>query len=200
MSLDLNSIQNKQRVLITGNSGRHKIIKLAIHVLDHIGKPYDYYIDDTDCKLTDAPIIFIDGNDEKGSDGRAKFNQYDHHIAVIHRISKEAIPEGYVSHDDYTEQYELLADHTPKSGSIIYNKEDNVAMMVGEKERPDVHLLIYEPVENQKVADGFKVNGSIEINTTNDQFPAHLGAVKTLLNRVSVRDEQVYDSLKTFKD
>jgi UDP-N-acetylmuramate: L-alanyl-gamma-D-glutamyl-meso-diaminopimelate ligase len=200
MSIDLNSIKDKQRIAIIGNEGTNEITKIAIHVLANIGKHFDYILSDDNYKITDAPIVLIKGDDHI-LDGKkyAEFLKYNHHIAVIHHIM-ESYPKEYASFEEYIDQYETLADRTPKSGTLLYNKEDDLAMVIGEKQREGVTLLEYESLFGQKTDKGFILDGNIKVTTNNKHFLSHAGAAKGLLRRISVSESQILEALSTYHD
>ncbi|MEQ8552502.1 MAG: hypothetical protein RIC53_07600 [Cyclobacteriaceae bacterium] len=198
MHLNINQLRNKQRIYIGGNHGVNKIYKIVKHVLEQVGKPADYFTVGADNQISDAPIVFIKGGDEVVN-GEALFHQLDVHILLIHCIDDD-IPEGYESFENYIAQYETLADYLPKSGSFLFYEGDNVATLMGKKEREDVRNFEYTELDCEKTANGyvFKVAGeSFEVISSSKRFPQHAAGAKALLQRIGVSEAQFYSALKT---
>ena len=199
MQINTDLLKNKQRIYIGGNHGVKKIYELTQHVLTTIGKPADYYSVDEDNQLSDAPIVLIKGGDDL-IDGKALFHQLDIHILLIHRIDED-VPEPYKSFEEYIAQFELLADNLPKAGTFLFFEGDNVATLMGKKEREDVRTIEYTALQTESIEGGYIViHGSekIKVASTSKRFPAHAAGSKALLNRIGVSDDQFFEALKTF--
>ena len=200
MNIDFELIRNKQRIAVIGNEGTLEITKIACHVLETIGKPYDYILADGSTKITEAPLVLLQGDDHiSEGETQAEFLKLRHHMALIHHI-EDVFPKEYKNLDEYFRQYEVLADRTPKGGTIIYNKEDNLAMVVGtQRDREDVRLIEYTSLEMAKTDNGFVLDG-VQFGTANKNFPSYAGAVKSLLSRLGVRGEQFLTALESYQD
>lgn len=196
MPIDITPLQNKQRIIITGNRGTEKIYQLVRFVLTHIKKPHDY-IDDENSQISDAPIVIYAGGSEL-ENGSAIFHQLRPHIILIHEISNK-IPKGYNSFEHYVDEIDQLADSLPKAGSIIYNEGDTTALMIGKKEREDVKTLEYIDLKGKEISSGISIDfdgNTYEIKTENEDFLSHAAAAKILLKRVGVSELQFFTSLK----
>ncbi|MFT6867105.1 MAG: UDP-N-acetylmuramate: L-alanyl-gamma-D-glutamyl-meso-diaminopimelate ligase [Cyclobacteriaceae bacterium] len=196
MPIDLTLINNKQRILITGNHGLEKISKIIRAVLDHLKKPYGY-MDSSESIALENPIIFYKGGSEL-ENGEALFHQFQPHIALIYKIS-EKLPEGYESFEQYLGEYEKLADNLPKSGSIVYSESDNVTMMIGKKERVDVRAIEFDKLVGQKTKSGYILkfeNDAFEVVTDNENFLSHAAASLAFLKRIGITEAQFHAALK----
>lgn len=199
MQLDINLIKNKQRIFIGGTHGVDEIFHLTRQILHFVGKPVDFYTIGEPYEPSDAPVVIIRGGEEL-ENGNALFLDLDIHILLLHRI-KDKQPKGYHSLEEYVEQYEKLADALPKAGTFIFNVDDNLATLIGKKEREDVKNIEYTALPAQETESGFifKLNGeNIEVKTTKEKFPKRLAGVKALLNRIGVVDAQIASALKSF--
>lgn len=199
MQINTDLLKNKQRIYIGGNHGVNKIYGLVQHVLETIGKPADYYSVGEDFTPSDAPIVLIKGGDEL-TDGKALFHQLGIHILLIHRIDED-VPAPYQSFEEYIAQFELLADNLPKAGTFLFFEGDNVATLMGKKEREDIKNIEYSELKTEQLEDGYQViNGSekIHVKSTSKRFPKHAAAAKALLNRIGVSDAQFFEALKSF--
>ncbi|PTB91500.1 peptidoglycan synthetase, partial [Marivirga lumbricoides] len=152
--------ENKQRIVVGGSHGKSSITAMIMHVLKYAGKAFDYLVGaelegfDLTVSISDAPIIIIEGDEYLSSklDPVSKFLKYDHHIGIISGIEwdhKNVFP----TLDDYTKQFDDFADKTPKAGSLIYCEADNLANIVGSKEREDVRKLPYN-AHPSEIKDG----------------------------------------------
>lgn len=194
-------IRDKQRILVIGNEGTEEIIKISSHILDSINKPYDVIYANGQSRLTDAPVVLIQGTDNfNTSASEAEFLQYRHHIVVIHHIIDENLPKEYTSLEDYVAQYETLAKRTPKGGSLLYNKEDDVVTVIGSQDYEDVILKEYESMPMESTEEGFRLDNGITVKTNNENFPIHCGATKALLERLRVTEQEFEKGLSSYKD
>jgi UDP-N-acetylmuramate: L-alanyl-gamma-D-glutamyl-meso-diaminopimelate ligase len=199
MLIDFQQIKHKQRIIIIGNEGTEEITRIAAHVLREIGKPFDYLFVNGEKQISHAPIILIQGDDHmKGKIKEADFLAYQHHIAVIHHIV-EPYPSEYASFEDYVKQYEWVADRTPKAGSVIFNQEDDVALVIGKQEREDVKMIEYQSLPGKKTEEGFQIKNGPLVASRHENFPAHASAVKELLKRLSVSEEVFLKSIASYK-
>jgi len=198
MQIDIAPIRNKQRIYIGGTHGVAEIFNICQHVLNHIGKPVDFYTFGEEPEFTDAPVIIIKGGDEFENDS-SPMQSLDIHILLVH-VMNDDIPKGYPSFDDYVLEYEKLADSLPKAGSLIYLESDNVATMMGKKEREDVKAIEYTALKSVITNKGFAINtdgGKIDVKTEDQFFPRHAAGAKALLNRIGVSDAQFFSALKS---
>lgn len=182
MSFSLDPIRNKQRILITGNHGIHKITSIIFHVLKSAGKPFDF-IDGDQSSISEAPIVFLKGGDQL-VDRKPAFLQYEPHVLLIHKITDDK-PDGYKSFEEYVAAYEQLADGLPKSGIFIYYEGDPVSTIIGKKEREDVKAIEYTSLDSK------------EFKSSDKTFLLHAAAAKALLKRIGISEKQFAKGIST---
>lgn len=182
MQLNTDLIKNKQRILIGGNRGADEIFQMVKTVLCHIRKPADFIELGHPAKLSDAPIVIIKGGDNLNN-GKASFHDLNIHILLVHEVIDD-LPDGYGTFNEYVDQYEQLADGLPKAGSYIFNEADDVALLMGKKEREDVKNIEYSALSTN------------ELGARKQTFLEQAAGAKALLNRIGVSDEQFYAGLK----
>lgn len=199
-NLDFEEIRDKQRILVIGNEGTEEIIKITSHILKTINKPHDIIFSNGESQLTDAPVVLIQGNDKINSGSEADFLKYKHHIVLIHHIIDSNLPEEYASLEEYVAEYETLAKRTPKGGSLIYNKEDDIVTVIGSQDYEDVILKEYTSLDIEKVDEGFKLSNGKVAGTDNENFPSHSGAANALLERLRVTEEEFTEGLSSYKE
>lgn len=202
--------QDKQRIVICGSHGKTTITALIVHVLAFHNRKFDYVIGaqvegiENTVRLSDAPVIVIEGDEYPCSaiDPTAKFLKYRHHVAVLSGISWDHA-NVFPSKDEYTKQFELLADATPKGGTLVYNSEDPISETIGKIERADVQAIPYKThaytTENQVVY----LTGTGTDRTPTQLFGKHnlqnISAAKELLKKIGITSEQFYQALPGFK-
>lgn len=202
--------KNKQRIVIAGSHGKTSMTAIVMHVLKDIGRDFDYMVGaqikgfDDQVKLSDAPIIIIEGDEYLTSalDSRPKFLHYHHHIATVSGIAWDHF-NVFPTLEDYVTQFELLADSSSKASTLIYCEEDNLAsMIISEKDRPDVTNIPYKAHEHV-VRDGITYlrlpDGEIKVEIFGYHNMQNLSGAQALLKRIGVTDDQFYKAIVTFK-
>lgn len=199
----------KQRIVIAGSHGKTTITGIIIHVLNSLGKEFDYMVGaklkgiDHQVKLTDAPVIIIEGDEYLTSpmDRVPKFLKYEHHIGLISGISWDHI-NAFPTFEEYVHQFDIFGDATPKAGSIVFCGDDHLATVIGTKEREDVNRLEYN-THPYKVVDGQTYlktnNGDVRVNLFGRHNMQNIAGAMTLLKRIGVTDEQFYKAIASFE-
>jgi UDP-N-acetylmuramate: L-alanyl-gamma-D-glutamyl-meso-diaminopimelate ligase len=204
--------RDKQRIVIGGSHGKTSITSIIMHVLQHIGRKFDYAVGaqlegfDRMVKLTDdAPIIIIEG-DEYLSDPIKrvpKFHLYHHHIAVISGISWDHI-NVFPDPEMYREQFRIFAEMTPKAGTLIYNQDDEQVQLVAVPRNPaDIAYEGYSvhdhSIRNGKTILHTKKDGDVEIPLFGEHNLRNISAAKEVCKKVGVKAHDFYEALRTFK-
>ena len=200
---------DKQRVVIAGSHGKTTITGIVVHVLNYFKRSFDYVIGakikgiDNNVKLSDAPIIIIEGDEYLCSplDRTPKFLRYQHHIGVISGVAWDHA-NVFPTEEEYLKQFDLFADQTPKSGILIFCETDTMVGIVGNKQRADVVSVGYKAhthaTENGKE---FLINGKERVPI--QIFGAHnlqnISAAKELLKRIGISNDQFYQAVTSFE-
>lgn len=197
---------NKQRIVIAGSHGKTTITGTVIHVLNYWKRDFDYVIGakingiDETIKLSNAPVIIIEGDEYFTSplDSEPKFLKYDHHIALISGTAWDHI-NVYPTEKSYLEQFEKLADRTPKAGTLVYCTDDKRAKKIGTVDRDDVRQEPYE-TPKYKVKDGsFVLNGDTPVKLFGKHNMQNIEGAKTILKRIGITDKQFYEAVASFE-
>ncbi len=200
---------DKQRIVIGGSHSKTTITAIIIHVLSYHRRKFDYVIGarqeslENTVKLSDDPIMIIEGDEYPCSplDGTAKFLKFQHHIAVLSGIAWDHA-NVFPTREGYIKQFELLADATPKGGTLIYNSEDSVTETIGKIERVDVQSIPY------KTHDHVVENGVVYLSESKERTPTQLfgkhnlqniSASKELLKKIGITTAQFYEAIPSFK-
>ncbi|MGB3619292.1 MAG: Mur ligase domain-containing protein, partial [Catalinimonas sp.] len=198
--------RNKQRVVIAGSHGKTTITSAIMHVLRYFGHKFDYLVGaqldgfDLMVQLTDdAPVVIIEGDEYPASpdDLRPKFLHYHHHIGLISGIAWDHV-NVYPDFDAYVRPFEQFADATPKSGTLLYCEEDDLAAVICRKERDDVTALPYEALPAE-VADGTTYLLHDGRRTPLQVFGRHnllnLGGAKGVCQRLGVTEAMFWEAI-----
>jgi UDP-N-acetylmuramate: L-alanyl-gamma-D-glutamyl-meso-diaminopimelate ligase len=201
---------HKQRVVIAGSHGKTTITSMILHVLKYYKRKFDYLVGaqiegfDTMVQLTeDAPVIIIEGDEYLSSpiDPTPKFLHYKHHMGVISGIAWDHI-NVFPTFNDYVKQFDAFADSSPKGGVLIYSEEDDLATLIGRKEREDVLRIEYEThkhvIKNGKTF--LKTDeGDVSVQVFGDHNMKNISAAKAVCNRLGVNDKMFYEAITNFK-
>ena len=199
----------KQRIVIAGSHGKTTITGIIIHVLNYYKRDFDYLVGaklkglDQQVKLTDAPIIIIEGDEYLTSplDKVPKFLKYEHHIGLISGISWDHI-NAFPTLEDYVHQFDLFGDATPKAGSIMFCGDDDLATVIGTKERDDVNRIEYT-THPHVVRDGqtyLKTDyGEIKVSIFGKHNMQNIAGAMAVLKRIGVNEELFYEAIVSFE-
>ena len=200
---------NKQRVIIAGSHGKTSITSMVAHVLKHAGRSFDYLIGaqlegfDGMVQITDAPVIVIEGDEYLTSplDLTPKFLHYHHHIALISGIAWDHA-NVFPTEEEYVKQFELLADQTPKAGSLVLCDDDSMVSIISNKNREDVTTIKYSTHATVN-ANGKKAlkgpNGAVEISVFGEHNLQNISGALEVCRRLGITDEEFYEAIKSFK-
>ncbi len=198
--MNLELIKDKQRIAIIGNEGANEITQIVFHVLNKVGKLYDFILSPNDYQIGDAAIVITPGDFSDLDEIKFKeFLKFNHHIALIHHVEDEKSKNDQAD-EKFIEKYELFADLTPKSGTLLYNKEDNFAIVISEKQREGVSLVEYESLSETEIEKVFGSENNQNIITKNKNFLSHAGAAKALLQKISIPSDQIMKAFTTYDD
>ncbi len=204
--------RDKQRIVIGGSHGKTSITSIIMHVLQHLGRKFDYAVGaqlegfDRMVKLTDdAPIIIIEG-DEYLSDPIKrvpKFHLYHHHIGVISGISWDHI-NVFPTPEIYREQFRIFAEMTPKAGTLIYNRDDEQVQLVAVPRNPadiayEGYTVHEHSIRNGKTILHTKKEGDVEIPLFGEHNLRNISAAKEVCKKIGVKAHDFYEALRSFK-
>jgi UDP-N-acetylmuramate: L-alanyl-gamma-D-glutamyl-meso-diaminopimelate ligase len=201
--------KDKQRIVIAGSHGKTTITSIITHVLNYFKRDFDYVIGakvsgvEITVKLSEAPIIVIEGDEYLSSplDPTPKFLRYQHHIALISGIAWDHY-NVFPTEIDYVRQFDVLAEHTPKAGILIFCEQDAMTSMIGAKEKMDVLRIPYKAhahvTENGQVylTDG---KTRVPIKIFGNHNMQNIAGAKEVLKKVGVSQEQFFEAIQSFE-
>jgi UDP-N-acetylmuramate: L-alanyl-gamma-D-glutamyl-meso-diaminopimelate ligase len=201
---------HKQRVVIAGSHGKTSITSMILHVLKFHNRKFDYMVGariegfDTMAKLSDAPVIVIEGDEYLSSpiDRQPKFLHYHPHVMLMSGIAWDHV-NVYPDFNDYVHQFELLANDLPKAGSFIYDETDDLVNKIGSVERLGVKRFPYQALPN-RIKDGktFLIlpnKQELEIGIFGEHNLKNLNGARLVLAQIGIDDEEFYAAIPSFK-
>lgn len=142
--------KQKQRIAIAGSFGKTTITSMVMHVLNGIGKKFDYLVGgqvpgfENSVRLSEeAPIILLEGDEYLSSriDRRPKFLLYQPHMVLLSGISWDHI-NVFPTEEEYVKQFELLIQSLSKAADIVYSaSDDRLNQLIEEETDPELHYL-----------------------------------------------------------
>ncbi len=201
---------HKQRVVIAGSHGKTSITSMILHVLKFHNRDFDYMVGariegfETMAKLSDAPIIVIEGDEYLSSpiDRQPKFLHYHPHVMLMSGIAWDHI-NVYPDFNNYVHQFELLANDLPKAGSFIYDETDSLVNKIGSVERLGIKKFPYQALPN-RVKDGktFLIlpnKKEVEIQVFGEHNLKNLNGARLVLAQIGIDDNEFYAAIPSFK-
>ena len=123
--------KNKTRIVVGGSHGKTSTTAMIMHALIQRNIDFDYLVGsqlegfETMVKLSDAPVIVIEGDEYLTSplDLKPKFHWYKPHVAILTGIAWDHI-NVFPTYEIYLEQFRIFIDSIDKNGTLIYCEED----------------------------------------------------------------------------
>lgn len=142
--------KNKTRVVIGGSHGKTTITAMIMHVLNVLGRDFDYMVGaqlegfETMFRISDAPVIILEGDEYLTStlDKRPKFHLYKPDIALLSGIAWDHI-NVFPTFEIYVDQFRIFIDLIQPNGNLIYCSEDIILDEISQNARPDIKLFPY---------------------------------------------------------
>ncbi|RMG27474.1 MAG: peptidoglycan synthetase [Bacteroidetes bacterium] len=202
--------RDKHRVVIAGSYGKSTITGMVMHVLEAVGKEFDYLVGasvpgfDNNVRLSEtAPLIVIEGDEYLASRlvKKPKFLLYQPHMTLFNGISWDHI-NVFPSYELYVQQFEELANALDKAADIVYNKEDDEVVRIVKKYVKPSHYLHPFKTPSYKVKKGrfhLKLEGNWqEVNLIGKHNMSNIAGAWEVCRLLSVEIEDFLKHIATF--
>lgn len=201
--------KNKKRIVIAGSHGKTSITSMVLHVLNHYRKEFDYLVGaqldgfETMVKLSDAPIIVIEGDEYLSSpiDRKPKFLWYKPHIASISGIAWDHI-NVFPTFKKYVEQFKRFISSLEKNASLIYYEGDEVLNQIVNESQKDLKLVPYK-THKHSVESGHTILQTKEkdyrVQVFGDHNLQNLNAALHICNELGIKSNDFYEAILSFK-
>ncbi|HET8574276.1 MAG TPA: Mur ligase family protein [Edaphocola sp.] len=200
--------RNKRRVVIAGSHGKTTTTSMVMHVLRHQDMDFDYLVGaridgfDHSVRLTDAPVIILEGDEYPASalEKKPKIHFYHPHIAVLTGIAWDHI-NVFPTYDIYFEQFRVFLKKIEVNGELIYNAGDREVVRLIEEEKPSLKLQPYATPHYDHRHDHVLLPtdyGDIALNIFGVHNLQNLEAARKVCNSLGVSDFDFYDAIQSF--
>jgi len=203
--------KDKTRVVIAGSHGKTTTTSMVMHVLQEIGKDFDYMVAaqldgfDNMVKLSNAPVIVIEGDEYTTSplDLRPKFVHYKHDIGLITGIAWDHY-NVYPTFDNYVDQFRLFLNETPANGFLTFSADDQLlSEVVSEHDSDNFEAVAYKAHPHTVRAGKTYLllpNGKeMEVAIFGEHNMQNLQGAKNLLLKIGVSEDEFYQAIASFK-
>ena len=203
-----NQSKNKKRIVIAGSHGKTSTTSMVLHVLKSLNLDFDFMVGaqikgfDTMVRLSDAPIIILEGDEYFSSpiDMKAKFLWYKPHVAVITGIAWDHI-NVYPTKEDYNKAFVDFIRSMENDGCYFYYKGDPILNEIVNASRSEVLREPYDTF-NHKIVDGKTIaisNGKeYPLSVFGDHNIQNMQAARLVCNSLGINDDTFFTSISSF--
>ena len=198
---------DKTRVVIAGSHGKTTITSMILHVLKKLDRDFDYLVGaqiegfDTMVRLSDAPIIILEGDEYLSSpiDRRPKFHLYHPQIALISGIAWDHI-NVFPTWDIYKEQFSLFIDDLEPGAHLAYCSTDETLSEMTIKHGSEKNTHAYETpphkIENGRtiILDG----GEYAISVFGDHNLQNMNGARIVCESLGIEKDLFYNTIADF--
>jgi UDP-N-acetylmuramate: L-alanyl-gamma-D-glutamyl-meso-diaminopimelate ligase len=200
--------KNKKRVVVAGSHGKTTITSMIMHILKHEGIDFDYLVGarvagfDQSVKLTDAPIIVLEGDEYPASaeEKRPKIFFYHPHISVLSGIAWDHI-NVFPTYEIYFNQFEQYLQGMDKGTRVFYNSEDAEVCRVITTPDIDINATPYQtpPFHYQ---NGYPVmdthNGPVNVSVFGRHNLLNMQAAIDVCMELGITEQACYTAIASF--
>lgn len=198
---------DKTRVVIAGSHGKTTITSMILHVLKKLDRDFDYLVGaqiegfDTMVRLSDAPIIILEGDEYLSSpiDRRPKFHLYHPQIALISGIAWDHI-NVFPTWEIYKEQFSLFIDNLEAGSHLAYCSADETLSEMTIKHGGEVHAHAYETPPH-KIENGRTIildDGEYAISVFGDHNLQNMNGARIVCESLGIDKALFYNTISDF--
>jgi UDP-N-acetylmuramate: L-alanyl-gamma-D-glutamyl-meso-diaminopimelate ligase len=198
---------NKKRAVIAGSHGKTSITSMVMHCLKNQNIDFDYLVGssvagfDYSVKLSDAPIIVIEGDEYLASalNKEPKFIYYHPHIATISGIEWDHI-NVFKTEDIYNAQFAKLVESMEPAGKLFYYEDEKVATIV-KNVREDVEKYSYTAIDYKVTDEVFYAvveNKNIPLGVIGRHNMENIQAAKHICIELGMSEENFWNAISSF--
>lgn len=199
--------KNKTRLVVAGSHGKTSTTAMIMHVLKYYNIDFDYLVGsqlegfETMVKLSDAPIIVIEGDEYLTSalDPKPKFLWYKPHFAVITGIAWDHI-NVFPTFDIYKKQFEYFIKTIEPKGTLVYCQLDEELSKIAKKADCNkiAYSLPYYVIENGITKVNFE-NKKFELNIFGKHNLMNLNAAMQVCHFAGIKNVDFLNAISGFK-
>lgn len=199
---------DKKRVVIAGSHGKTSITSMVLHVLKNLNINFDYLVGaqikgfDTMVKLSNAPIIIIEGDEYLSSpiDRRPKFLWYKPHVGVMSGIAWDHI-NVFPTFENYVEQFQLFVNSMETNGSLFYYEGDTQLENIIQKRKSSIKAKGYIAHAN-RIENGKTIlidnSGEFPLEIFGEHNLQNLKAAMLICEELGIKKNEFYEQISSF--
>lgn len=201
--------KDKTRIVIAGSHGKTTITSMIMHILHHYELDFDYLVGakvegfKQSVKLSDAPIIIIEGDEYPASiiEKRPKVFFYHPHITVLSGIAWDHV-NVFPTYEIYLNQFEQYLQGIKANVPIFYNNEDDEVKKVVHHSAQHLKAIPYD-TPAYTVEEGTTYIHSDEDDYQVSVFGRHnilnMQAAIAVCEELGISKDDCYEAIRTFK-
>lgn len=200
--------KNKKRVVIAGSHGKTTITSMVMHILKIQGIDFDYLVGakvegfDLSVKLTDAPIIILEGDEYPASaiEKKPKIFFYHPDISTISGIAWDHI-NVFPTYEIYFNQFEQYLSGIKDRVKLFYNNEDEDVKRLIKTSATHLDAVPYNTPEYKYEGGKAVVNteeGPIEVSVFGSHNLLNMQAAINVCLELGVSKSDCYTAIKSF--
>ncbi|PCJ64601.1 MAG: peptidoglycan synthetase [Bacteroidetes bacterium] len=197
---------DKKRVVVAGSHGKTTTTAMIMHVLSEIGMEFDFLVGssingfDLSVKLTDAPLIIIEGDEYLSSpmDLRSKFLWYKPHYSIITGIAYDHI-NVFPTFDLYIDTFRKYIETHTSDGEYYWFKKDPILSELSKETR--VLNQFYDTPEFVTTKNGsIIVDGDLKypLSIVGKHNLENLVSAQIICEKLGVSKNEFYSAAKSF--
>lgn len=200
--------KEKKRVVVAGSHGKTTITSMIMHILKHNGIDFDYLVGakvagfDSSVKLTDAPVIVLEGDEYPASaeEKRPKIFFYHPHISVISGIAWDHI-NVFPTYEIYFNQFEQYLLNMAEGTKVFYNGEDDEVIRLMARDGGRVAARAYG-TPSFHYEDGYPLidtaRGQVKVSVFGRHNLLNMQAAIDVCMELGVSEEKCFEAIASF--
>ena len=200
--------REKNRVVVGGSHGKTSVTSMIMHVLKKTRVDFDYLVGaqlegfDTMVKLTDAPVIVLEGDEYLSSpiDRRPKFHLYKAELAVLTGIEWDHM-NVFPTEENYLEQFREFIRSMNTGGTLIYFKGDSRLDQLVQGIREDVTLIAYDTPDHEVREGKTFVHANdqwIGLEVFGKHNLQNMEAARLICRQLGIDESEFYNAISDF--
>lgn len=200
--------KNKKRVVVAGSHGKTTITSMIMHILRYHNLDFDYLVGaklegfSQSVKLTDAPLIILEGDEYPASveEKKPKIFFYHPHITIISGIAWDHI-NVFPTYDNYFNQFEQYLHNIEPGISVYYNnEEEEVRRLIGTS-ASHLNAVPYN-IPSYRYEDGKTIlqtpEGDKEVMVFGYHNLLNMQSAIAVCKELGISEQGCYDAIATF--
>ena len=200
--------KDKTRVVIAGSHGKTSMTSMIMHCLKENQMDFDYLVGssvagfDYSVKLSDAPIIVIEGDEYLASpiNKEPKFIYYKANLAVLSGIEWDHI-NVFKTEEIYDQQFQKLVMSMEAGANMFYYQEDKIKSIISGL-RDDVTLTPYKAIDytiENEIFLATTPEGKVPLSVFGKHNMENIQAAKNICLALGMEEMRFWKAIASFQ-